>query len=178
MSAKKEKKAATKKAATKKAATKKTDVVLIAESLAHYAANEESYRSQCESFSKVDLTDRQCNSDSTKACSTANTELFNACVYAANKSAVKSVVKRAARSQLKNQIEQCLIAAKYTRKQIIEKMLKDFPANAKSTTATYLSDSMNAKYSAFRTDKNERRLAITRKTDSVMLFIDVYEAAA
>ena len=121
------------------------------------------------------MNDAQCNSTHKMSCKSQNRELFDACAYASTLQVVKksTTSNRASKSSESKQfIEDCLVAAKYTRKQIIDQYLAKFADHKRSTVATYLSDSMNIKYSAFKTANKSRRLTLTRKKDSVMMFRD------
>jgi len=147
-------------------------VSIIIDSLKKYNDNIDKYKEQCQSFAKCDIADSQCSKD----CKAANAELFNACHYATTQSKVKSNSATKS-SESKLFIETCLIEAKHTRKSIIDQYMKKYTDHAKATVATYLSDSMNAKYSAFKNADKSRRLAITRKTDKIMLFADLQKTA-
>jgi len=125
----------------------------------------------CSVFAEQDLNQKDC-----QACLKAFPNRAEACTAATALRAStkpvkprKSGVKRDSAS--KQLIQDMLSEGKHTRAQIIKAYLDAFPEKAKSTVMTYLSDSKNPKYSAFRNSKGERLLTEEDKETKAMRFI-------
>ena len=126
----------------------------------------------CSVFGEQDLNNPDC-----KACLKAFPERAEACTQTtANRASAGTTNRRSSggskkASESKQLIQDMLEAGVHTRAQIIKAYLDAHPDKAKSTVMTYLSDSKNNKYSAFRNAKGERLLTEEDKETKAMRFI-------
>jgi len=126
----------------------------------------------CSVFGEQDKGHKDC-----QACIKAFSERADACsqVTALRASTKTGNSRRSGGSKKSSEskvlIQEMLTEGVHTRAAIIKAYLDKYPNNAKSTVMTYLSDSKNVKYSAFRDASGKQLLTEEDKNTKAMRFI-------